>query len=109
MPVPHETLTRCNINWLTKTGEQDGYEDDAALTDQGAPPANPGSRTRMAFAVDVEEMLDVEVGVVLGRGQALVAEEFLDDAEVGPAVQEMRGEGMAQGVRADLEAEGGSA
>ena len=36
-----------------------------------------------------------------------MAEELLDDAQIGAAVQEMRGERMAQGVRADLEAEGG--
>ncbi len=36
------------------------------------------------------------VGVDLGGGEALVAEELLDNAKVRPALEEMRSEGMAE-------------
>jgi hypothetical protein len=38
----------------------------------------------------------------LGGGEARVAEEFLNVAEVGAAVEEVRGEAVAQGVGADV-------
>ena len=37
----------------------------------------------------------------LGRGQALVAEQLLHDAQVGAALQEMGRERVAEGVRRD--------
>ena len=40
----------------------------------------------------------VDVGVDLGGEDGFVAEHFLDDAEVGAALDEVRGEGMADGV-----------
>lgn len=39
----------------------------------------------MALAVDVHQPAKVEVGVLLGCGQAFMAEEFLDDPEVSSA------------------------
>jgi hypothetical protein len=38
------------------------------------------------------------MSVDLGRGEALVAEQFLDYAQVRAAVEEMRREAVAQGV-----------
>ena len=55
----------------------------------------------MAF-VNGEQLLQVDVGVFLGRGQAGVPEELLDGAQVGAAAEEVRGEGMAERVGADL-------
>ena len=43
--------------------------------------------------MDVFEAVAVDVGVDLGGGEGGVAEEFLDDAEVGAALQEGVGEG----------------
>ena len=40
-----------------------------------------------------------ELGVALGGGEALVAEQFLDGAEVGAFFQQMGAEGVAQCVR----------
>ncbi len=41
------------------------------------------------------------MGVDLGRGYVGVAEQFLDDSEIGAAFQQMRCEAVPQGVRAD--------
>jgi hypothetical protein len=38
------------------------------------------------------------MGVDLGRGETLVAQQFLDDSKVRPSVEEMRGKAMAEGV-----------
>ena len=40
-----------------------------------------------------------EMGVDLGRRQAGVAEQLLDRAQIRPSFQQVRGEGVAQGVR----------
>ncbi len=42
-----------------------------------------------------------DMGVDLGGGEAGVAEEFLDGAQVGAGLEQVGGEGVAQGVRAD--------
>ena len=42
-----------------------------------------------------------DVGVDLGGGDVGVAEQGLDHAQIGPAFQQMGGEGMAQHMRAD--------
>jgi len=52
----------------------------------------------MGFVVDVHELADGGVRVFLRGGEGLVAEEFLNGAEVGAVGEEMRGEGMAEGV-----------
>src|SRR5687768_18413055 len=54
------------------------------------------------LVVDLDELLHGDVRVDLGGGEAGVAEELLYVAEVGAAVEEVRGEGVAQGVRADV-------
>jgi hypothetical protein len=40
------------------------------------------------------------MGIFLSRGQALVAQKFLDDSQVRATAQKMRSEGMAEGMRA---------
>ncbi len=60
----------------------------------------------VALLIDLEELTDVQMRVLLGGGQAFMPEKLLDDAEVGPAAQEMGGEGMAKGVRRDVAADG---
>ena len=52
----------------------------------------------MGLVVDVHKLADRGVGVFLGGGERLVAEEFLDGAEVGAVGEEMRRKGVAQGV-----------
>jgi len=42
------------------------------------------------------------VGVDLGRGQALVAQKFLNNTQVGPALEEVGGVGVAQGVGVNM-------
>ena len=68
-----------------------------------------GSGTRVGVLVDVEQAFLGDVGIDLGRGQVAVAEQFLDAPEVGPAVEQVGREAVAQGVRAGaaVEAEGG--
>ena len=39
-----------------------------------------------------------DMGVDLGGGQALVAEKFLDAAEIGPAVEHVAGKAVAERV-----------
>ncbi len=51
--------------------------------------------------MDLFEAVGVDVGVDLGGGDVGVAEEFLDDAEVGAAGEEVGGEGVAEGVGVD--------
>ena len=43
----------------------------------------------------------VDVRIDFGRPDGLVAEHQLDGAEVGPALEEVRREGVAEGMRAD--------
>ena len=60
----------------------------------------------MAFLVDVQELLEVEVGVLLRRGQAGVAQELLDDPKIRAPAEEVRSEGVAERMGADLPADG---
>ena len=55
----------------------------------------------MGLSVDVQQLRGVDVRVALGRAEARVAEEFLNRAQVGAALQQMRRERMPQRVRAD--------
>ena len=55
----------------------------------------------MAFLVDREQLRGIHVRVALGRAEARVAEELLNRAQVGAALQQMRREGMPEGMRAD--------
>lgn len=49
------------------------------------------------------------MSVNLGRGQTLVPQQFLDTTKVSSPVQQMRGKGVPQCVRAGLLRESGSA
>ena len=51
-----------------------------------------GSGARVAFLVDFEELFEVDVRVFLGRGQARMAQELLDDAQVRAPAEEVGGE-----------------
>ena len=56
----------------------------------------------MGLFMDFLELFDGIVGIYLGGGQVLVPEQLLDSHEAGAFVQQMRGEGVAQHVRALL-------
>ncbi len=56
----------------------------------------------MELFVDRFEALLIHVGVDLGGGDIGVAEEFLNDSEVGAILQEMGGKGMAEEVGVDV-------
>ncbi len=69
-----------------------------------------GTRLYLSFIIiiggggvflDLLEAVGVDVGVDLGGGDVGVSEEFLDDAEVGAAGEEVGGEGVAEGVGVD--------
>src|SRR4051812_46672361 len=62
-------------------------------------------RTRMAGRVDLAKPVDGDQRVHLRGGHRRMAEQFLDDADVGPAVEEMGGERVPQGVRGHLGAQ----
>ena len=49
-----------------------------------------------------------DVGVDLGRRQVLVAEQLLDDAQVGAAVEQMGRERVAEGMRRDAQRQPGA-
>jgi hypothetical protein len=53
----------------------------------------------MRVAIDLEQPRDLEVSVLLRGAERAVAEELLDRAQVGALLEEMGGEGVAQGVR----------
>lgn len=59
-------------------------------------------RTRMEFGVDVAKAFGSDVRVDFGGVDAGMAEEFLDDAEVGAIFEEVRGETVAEHVRGDI-------
>ena len=52
----------------------------------------------MGLVVDLFELRGGELGVALGGGESLVAEQFLDGAEVGAFFKEVSAEGVAEGV-----------
>ena len=52
----------------------------------------------MSFVVNVHQLADGGVGVFLRGGKRLVAEEFLNGAQVGAVGQKMRRKGVAQRV-----------
>src|SRR5579863_7701754 len=56
----------------------------------------------MSAVVDLGELGGGELGVTLGGGETLVAQQFLDGAEVGAFFEEMLAEGVAQRVRVDV-------
>ena len=52
--------------------------------------------------MDFFEAFPVDMGVDLGGGDVGVSQEFLDDAEIGPAFKEVGGKGVAEGMRGDF-------
>src|SRR5215831_5554832 len=60
------------------------------------------SGVRMCPVVHRLELLDAHLGVLLGRGEARVAEQLLDDAHVRAASEKVRRERVAERVRAHL-------
>src|SRR5690348_10391154 len=56
-------------------------------------------RSRMSGLINLQEMLRIDVGVALRGGKRRMSEQFLDRAEIAAGAQQVRGEGMAQGVR----------
>ena len=66
----------------------------------------PGDDLKVSFGVeflvDFAEVLVGDVGVDLGGADVGVAEEGLDGADVGAVVEEVGGEGVAEGVGGDV-------
>jgi len=58
--------------------------------------------------VDGFEAFLIDVGVDLSGGDIGVAEEFLDDSEVGAVFEKVGGEGVAQEVRVDVLVDAGT-
>src|ERR1700722_4968960 len=52
----------------------------------------------MGLIVNGHELLDAGLGVALGGGKRNVPEKFLDGAQVGTVAEQVRGEGVAQGM-----------
>ena len=67
------------------------------------------SGPRMGPAVDVPDPLAGEMRVQLRGGDTRMPEQLLDDAQVGPALEQMRRERVTQRVRADPVGEPGRA
>ena len=61
----------------------------------------------MGLVVGAFEALGGEMGVNLSGGEVGVAEEFLDAAEVGPGVEHVRGEAVAEFVGREVGIEAG--
>jgi len=53
----------------------------------------------MGLIIHGRELIQVDMGITLRRGKAGMAEQFLNDPQVGPAVKKMRGKAVAQPVR----------
>src|SRR5919198_2263919 len=76
---------------------------EASSSLPGSPPPSTAStdqlRPWVRAVIDPAQPLAVDVGVDLGRRERAVAEELLDGAEVGAALDEVCGEGVAQPMR----------
>lgn len=57
-------------------------------------------RPRVGLLVALAQPVDRDVGIDLGGGQAAVPEDFLHRAQIGSAVQQVRGRRMPERVRA---------
>ena len=53
------------------------------------------SGLRVGFAVGVQQLRGVHVGVALRRAEARVTKEFLDGAQIGAGFEQVRGERVA--------------
>ena len=56
----------------------------------------------MRCAIAFANLLNGDQGINLGGRSGGVTQEFLDNTNIGAAIQEMSCEGMAQGVRTHL-------
>ena len=63
---------------------------------------SPLPRPWMRSVVDHGQLRSGQLRVALGGGEALVAEQFLNRAQVGAFFQQMRAEGVAQRVRMNV-------
>ena len=61
----------------------------------------------MKLAVHLAQPLMVQMSVNLGRGDVGMPQHFLDDAQIRPPGQQVRGEAVAQQVRMDLQIDHG--
>ena len=59
-------------------------------------------RPRVRLVMDRAQARDGDVGVKLGGGQAAVAQQLLDDAQIRPALEQVGGGAVAQAVRPDV-------
>ena len=64
------------------------------------------SGARVRFSVDIKNMTGVDMSVALGRREAGVAQKLLNRTEIRATLQEVGGEAVPQGVRADLAGDG---
>ena len=60
----------------------------------------PLAGPRMRFVIDAGEVLKIKVGIDLRRADIGVTQQFLHPPQVSAGLQKVRGEGMAQQVRA---------
>src|SRR4051812_19017080 len=77
-----------------------------ATSHSGTPPSpvstRPSSGAGMRLGMDRTEPLDRHVRVDLGGREASVAQQLLDGAEVGAALEDVRGRRVPEAVRADV-------
>ena len=83
---------------------QPGAGQGAASRSRGRVATGP----RMGLPIGGLQAARRDVGVDLGRGQVLVAEQLLDDPQVGAAVEQVGRERMAQRVRRDADRQAGA-
>src|SRR5262245_24756602 len=55
----------------------------------------------MRLVVFLLQVLDADMGVLLGRRKGFVAQKLLDAAEIGPPFEQVRREAVAQGMWRD--------
>jgi hypothetical protein len=55
----------------------------------------------VAFLVDPQQLFEIQMRVFLGGSQAFMTQQFLYSPQVRTAAQQMGGEGMSEGMRAD--------
>lgn len=59
-------------------------------------------RSRMRAVIHLHHVLHRKLRVALGGGEALMAEKFLNGAQIGALLEHVCAEGMAQGVWMDV-------
>src|SRR3954449_5186913 len=88
--------------WRSATTDVTAQAEAAPDIAKTPPRRVSGQRPRVAGRVDLPQPVDGHERVHLCRRHRGVAEQLLHDAYVGSAVEQMGGEGVAQGVRRDL-------